>query len=80
MLHPTCVSIKSKTARSLSVDFNVQVVKIILLRSVVPEQVQEEWFSSVHLRVKCSSVDGTSILNCLTGSILVERNKCELEI
>ena len=75
MLHPTCVSINSQTARFLSVDFNVQVVEIVLLRGVVPDQVQEEWFSSVHLRVKCSSVDGTSILSCLTRSILVEWNK-----
>ena len=75
MLHPTCVSINSQTARSLSVDFNVQVVEIILLSSMFPDQVQEEWFSSVYLGVKCSSVDDTSLLSRLTGSILVERNE-----
>ena len=75
MLHPTCIYFYTQTARSLSVDFDIQVVEIVLLRSVVPDQVQEEWLCSVHLRVECSSVDDTSILSCLTGSILVERDE-----
>ena len=59
--------------------FHIEVVEEILLSGVFSFNAEVERLADIHLCIKSSSVDVSTLLCCLASSILVEWSERELE-
>ena len=60
------------------VNFHVKKMDKVFFSCIISEPAQVQWFASVYLIIECSSVDVSSLLCCLTSSILVEWSEYQL--